>query len=114
MIPSRSGLLALPVALAVVSWLGCLALDGLRFTAADPCVEEAAAVAASYGPRYDNALERLRKAPPGSPEAQRLHQECLDLLQQSRAEVREVYRRHGRELPARFTGKLQDGINRLP
>jgi hypothetical protein len=99
MVPSRTGLLILPVALASASWLGCLALDSLNFSPVDPCLEEAAAVAASYGPRYDDTLERLRKAPPGSPEAQRLRQHCLDLLQQSRAEVREVYRRHGRELP---------------
>jgi hypothetical protein len=114
MIPYRPGFLVLPVAVACVAWLGCLALDSLHFSTADPCVEEAAAVAASYGSRYDAALARLRKAPPGSPEALRIRQECLDLVRQARAEVREVYRRHGRELPSRSTAKRQDRINRLP
>jgi hypothetical protein len=97
-----------------VCWLGCLALEGLRLFPVDPCVVEAADIAASYGPRYDDALARLRKAPPSSPEAQRLRQECLDLLQQSRAEVQEVYRRYGREVPSRSPEKREDRIGRLP
>jgi hypothetical protein len=114
MIASRPGLLVLPVALACVCWLGCLALDSLQFSPVDPCVEEAGAVVASYGPRYMEAQARLRKAPPGSPEAQRIRQECQELIRQEMAEVREVYRRHGRERPSRFPGELGAGISRLP
>jgi hypothetical protein len=114
MIPSRPGFLVLPVAVACVAWLGCLALDSLQFSPVDLCVEEANAVMASYSPRYMAAQARLRKAPPGSPEALRIRQECQDLLRQEMAEVREVYRRHGRKRPSRSPEKRGDGIKRLP
>jgi hypothetical protein len=95
-------------------WLDCLAFAGLHFSAADPCVAEASAVSARYSPRYDGAVSRMRKAPPGSPEAQRIRQEYQELIWQEMAEVWEVYRRHGRERPSRPTGKRGAGTNRLP
>jgi hypothetical protein len=111
MIPNRPGFLVLPVAFVCLAWLGDLALDSLHFSPVDPCVEEAAAVAASYGPRFDAAAARLQQAPPGSPEPLRLEQECRDLLWQAGAEIREVYRRHGRELPSWRPGSRKTGSN---
>jgi hypothetical protein len=99
MIASRLGFLVLPVAVACVAWLGCLALDGLHVFPGDPCVEEAAAVVVSYGPCYDEAAVRLKKAAPGSPEAKRIEEELRLLGRQLLDDLREVYRRHGRELP---------------
>jgi hypothetical protein len=94
-------LLVLSAFLVCALWVGCLAMDSLRFEAGDPCIEEASAVAMSYGPRYSDLAARLGKAPPGSPEAQRLLRECQALRAQVADEVRAVYRRHGREMPPR-------------
>ena len=115
MIASRLGLLVLPVALACVCWLGCLALNSLPVgEPPDPCLEEVGAVMATYAPRTDELASRLRKAPPGGPEARAIEEEIRLLRRQVLDEVREVYRRHGRERPSRFPEKLEDRIGRLP
>jgi hypothetical protein len=84
----------------MVTWIGCLALDHMQeVPPVDPCVDEANAVAASYAPRFDANNARLAGLPEGSPAWKDLRRQNQELLEQSQAEVREVYRRHGRQLP---------------